>query len=327
MKILSYKILNETTVNLFNRNASALGGNFALGGGISRNLLKTTRMSKERGIEGANDTLKLFTRFIQLKFNFYDANANPALNTDLNVAFGIYFTNGGNTAHLIPYTSKSIQSLLTQIDTNTQQGVIQYATLELFDPNNNQAINIEGILNNFQQSIRYNFSLTIPDINNFRRINSQYRFANLNQLEQFANTGGVSPYTIGLNQSSGFRRITNDGNEQTNITYTNIALDIQPLQGQQLTQPQTNLNTLFNNTNTLNCTIVFNRANRPRGINSPQGTRFTTSIQSGQNIAYIYTQNSINTNRITPMTLNGRVYVSLGQSQPEECNLIILRLS
>lgn len=314
MKILSYKILNEATVNLFNRNASALGGS------ISRNLLKTTRMAKEKGIEGANDTLKLFTRFIQLKFNFYDTQNNPQLPSDIIVAFGIYFERNGQIAHLIPYSSKSIQSLVSQ------QDEIKYATLELFD-NNNQPINIEEYFNTFQE-VRYNFSLTIPDINNFRTINSQYRFANLNQLEQFANTGGVSPnYTIGFNGSSGFRRITNDGNQETNTTYTNIALNVQPLQGQQLTQQQNQLNTLFNNPNTLNCTIVFNRANRPRGINLPQGTRYTTSIQYGQNFAYIYTQNSINTNRNIPMNLLGRVYVSLGQNQPEECTLTITSLS
>jgi hypothetical protein len=319
MKILSYKILNETTVNLFNRNASALGGNFALGGGISRNLLKTTRMAKQRGIEGANDTLKLFTRFIKLEINFYDRQDNPQLPIGIMVAFGIYFERSGQLAHLIPYSSESIQSLVSQ------QDEVKYATLELFD-NNNQPINIEEYFNTFQQA-RYNFSLTIPDIDIFRTLNSQYRFANLNQLENFANTGGISPdYTIGFNGSSGFRRITNDGNQET-TTYTNIALGIRPLQGQQLSQTQTTLNTLFTDPNTLNCTIIFNRANRPRGINLPQGTRFTTSIQSGQNIAYIYTQNTINTNRNIPMTLNGRVYVSLGQSQPEECNLTILRLS
>ena len=127
MKILSYKILNEATVNLFNRNANALGGS------ISRNLLKTTRMAKERGIEGANDTLKLFTRFVQILFNFYETQGgNPVLPTNLNVAFGLYFTNDGLIAHLIPYHSKSIQSIVRDVNTSTE-----YASLQLYDANNN----------------------------------------------------------------------------------------------------------------------------------------------------------------------------------------------
>jgi len=290
MKILSYKILSESTANLFNQNASALGGS------ISRNLLKTTRMSKERGIEGANDTLKLFTRFIQLKFNFYDANANPALNTDLNVAFGIYFTGGGLVAHLMPYYSESIQSLIGRR--------LQYATLQLFDPsNNNQPIDIEDLFNNFQQGGRYNFLLTIPNEDVFREINNQYGFANLNQLAdvRFANTVIPNPdYTIGLNQSSGFRRITNDGNQESE-TYTNISFQIQ---GQQLTPEQTELNRIF--LNPVNCTILFNNGRRPAGMNAlPQGMRYITSIQYNNNsFVYLFTQNPINPSNRVPIPVN-----------------------
>ena len=97
MKILSYKILNEATVNLFNKNASSLGGS------ISRNLLKTTKISKQRGIEGASDTLKYMTRYIQLMFNFYDAQGNAQLPSSINAAFGIYFSDEGKKAHILPY--------------------------------------------------------------------------------------------------------------------------------------------------------------------------------------------------------------------------------
>lgn len=319
MKILSYKVLNEATVNLFNKNASQLGGS------ISRDLLKTTQISKRRGIEGASDTLKYMTRFIQLLFNFYDSNNNPSLGRDINVAFGIYFSDGGNKAHILPYYSESIQDLAEQN--------LQYATLELFNPQDlNEKINIENYFSNFQKA-RYSFELKISNLNTFENINDEYNFSFLNVLTDFADKDENKDITIGFNGSSGFRRLTLDRSQQSsNYNYTNIAFTVsaptQIQQGQtQITQQAINtLNNLFQN-GQQNCTINFNNVS---ASNKPSGTRYVSSIKYGSNqIIYIYTQNQINPNIQVQNIMNnvGTTYISIGNNPPMQCILKITQLS
>jgi len=311
MKILSYKVLNEATVNLFNKNASALGGN------ISLNLLKTTQLSKRRGIEGASDTLKYMTRYIQLMFNFYDAQGKPKLSSDINVAFGIYFTDGGNKAHLLPYYSNSIQDLVEQN--------LVYATLKL------EGEPIEEYLNNFKRK-RFPFELEIPDINKFKEINNKYKFNSLNQLEQFANQPASTGVTIGFNASSDFRRLTLDrgyGSSQSNqggqgvSNYTFIGFTVSSTQGQNvLTQKEIKqVNNIFQNGQG-NCTITFNR---PSNVL----TRFLTTIEYGVNQKLnIYSSNKINPTRNFPISL-GQVYIELIGATPinkKLCELSITSL-
>lgn len=322
MKILSYKILNEATINLFNKNASALGGNFALGGGISGNLLKTTQLSKKRGIEGASDTLKYMTRYIQLMFNFYDAQGNAQLPSNINAAFGIYFSDSGAKAHILPYYSNSIQNLMKEN--------LQYATLELFESGNKE--NIEDYFNNFQPK-KFNFSLTIPNLNTFKQINNKYKFTPLNQLENFANANSQN-YLIGFNASSGFRRLAFDrgyeqgqsgqGSQSGASRYTSISFTVsapaQPQRGQITTQQITTINNVFQN-GQQNCTIIFNAQSQNTSIG-----RFVTTIQYGNNKSIeIYTTNIINLRRNLPMNL-GQVYIksnSLNIINPTLCQLII----
>jgi hypothetical protein len=314
MKILSYKILNEATVNLFNKNASSLGGS------IGRNLLKTTQISKRRGIEGASDTLKVMTRYIQLMFNFYDARGNAQLSNDINVAFGIYFTDGGNKAHLLPYYSNSIQDLVEQN--------LQYATLELFESGGTE--NIEDYFNSFTPK-KFNFSLDIPNLNVFKQINNKYKFNILNQLESYSNANSQN-YTIGFNASSGFRRLTLDRNVQSQgqgnaSRYTYISFTVSaPTQAQQgqITQQQiTTINNIFQR-GQQNCTITFNGQSQ----NTTLG-RFVTIIQYGNNSSIeIYTTNIINLRRNLPINL-GQVYIksnSLNIGNPTLCELNITNL-
>jgi hypothetical protein len=338
MKILSYKILNEATVNLFNQNASKLGGSF------SKDLLKTTKISKQRGIEGANDTLKYMTRYIQLMFNFYDGRGRVKLSTPINVAFGIYFTDSGKIAHLLPYYSKSIQDLVGKN--------LEYATLQLFDANN-QPMNIENHFNNFEgenfttvnrklTSKKFKFSLKIPNINTFKEINNKYSFNNLNVLESFANANNRN-YRIGFSTSSGFRRLALDSNNQGSqsgqggqggqsgssrysyISFT-VSASTQAQQGQQgqiTTQQIATINNIFKR-GQQNSTITFDALSR----NTMLG-RFVTTIQYGNNRSIeIYTVNKINPQRRIPISV-GQVYVkstSLNISNPALCELIITNL-
>jgi hypothetical protein len=333
MKILSYKILSEATVNLFNKNAKTLGGDIrTLGGDISSNIRKTTQISKRKNIEGASDTLKLMTRYIQLMFNFYDARGNAQISKDINVAFGIYFTNGGNEAHLLPYYSNSIQNLVAEN--------LQYATLKLFDANN-QLMNIENHFTNFQNENflvtttgdkevkKFRFSLEIPNINNFKQINNKYKFSILNNLESFANANSQN-YTIGFNASSGFRRLTLDRNSQgqgnTSI-YTQIGFTVSaPTQAQQGQQGQitpqqiTAINNVFQG-GQQNCTITFNGQSQNTALG-----RFVTTIQYGNNSSIeIYTTNMINFRRNIPIDV-GQVNIkstSLNINNAVLCELSI----
>jgi len=329
MKILSYKILNEATVNLFNQNASKLGGSF------SKDLLKTTKISKQRGIEGANDTLKYMTRYIQLMFNFYDGRGRVKLSTPINVAFGIYFTDSGTIAHLLPYYSKSIQDLVGKN--------LEYATLQLFDANN-RPMNIENHFNNFEgenfttvnrklTSKKFKFSLKIPNINTFKEINNKYNFNNLNVLESFANANNRN-YRIGFSTSSGFRRLAFDSNNQggqgsqsgssryTYISFT-VSASTQAQQGQITTQQIATINNIFKR-GQQNSTITFDALSR----NTTHG-RFVTTIQYGNNRSIeIYTVNKINPQRRIPINV-GQAYVkstSLNITNPALCELIITNL-
>jgi len=323
MKILSYKILNEATVNLFNKNASALGG------GISRNLLKTTQISKRRGIEGASDTLKYMTRFIQLLFNFYDAQGNVQLSSDINVAFGIYFSEGGTKAHILPYYSESIQNLMEEN--------LQYATLELFNPNDlSEKINIEDYFNNFEIA-RYPFKLEISNLNTFKNINDEYKFSFLNVLTNFANKTPTNNITIGFNASSGLRRLSLDRGQQGQSSQQNYSFIQFEVSIPQSPQTQTiittaevaQINNLFKNNGQQNCIIEFNNATRQRGVNLPN-LRYTTKITYQTNkVLYIYSTNQINT-RVQPQNMMnnaGRIFIQLGTAIPKECNLKIIQLT
>lgn len=337
MKILSYKVLNEATVNLFNKNAKQLGGS------ISRDLLKTTRLSKKRGIEGASDTLKYMTRFIQLLFNIYDETnivastqnqstqnqPTPLLPNDINVAFGIYFSDGGNKAHILPYYSNSIQDLAEQN--------LQYATLELFNPQDlNEKINIENYFSNFQKT-RYSFKLKISNLNTFKNINDEYNFSFLNVLTDFANKPERKDITIGFNGSSGLRRLSLDRgqqNQNTQQNYSFIRFEVSIPQSPQtqtiITQTEvTQINNLFQSSGQQNCIIEFNNATRQRAINLPN-LRYTTKITYQQNnVLYIYTTNEINTNVQPQNMMNnvGRIFIQLGNAIAKECNLKINQLT
>lgn len=311
MKILSYNIINEATIDLFNKNAAALGGNF------SKDFLKTKRLAKQKGIEGADDALTLMNRFVQVQFNFYDRTTqDPKLASDLNVAFGIYFTENNTKAHLYPYNSDSIANL-------TEES-LEYATLKLYDINTNQILNIENIFVNFAPD-KYNFSLNISNPDTFRKINTQYKFENLNQLSQFATAPSRinGNNFIGLLLSSGFRNISQKKSKQQQghqISFTLI-----PATGQQPTPIITTLNGLFRTLGPL-YDVQFNNAARSSGrrpIIIPNTFNRLSKINSRSKTILIYTDRDIDpTNTRTIYNCWIEDSSNIGQA-PINCNIQI----
>jgi hypothetical protein len=277
MQILSYKILNETSIGRFKQ----IGG--------SKGLIKAMQIARQQGVSDVGKSNGPISQIVTIKFNFLRlGNLNqPEIKVDLNFTFGVYFSNNGEILHLYPYISN-------EISTMQQEDVMNYATLKFYDNNNNNnLLNAYDIISN-RKNGNYNFIFNVG--NDFQSLNTGV-YSKLNTLinynPQILNTNQVNQnYQFVLFSISNLRNI-DDGSANVQKMH-NIAFKFTPPQGVNIPQ---NLQGLINNfSNPKTCTINFNARNRPSGFgnrqNLPNTHPYVSNIISQTNQNIIFTHQS-----------------------------------
>jgi hypothetical protein len=280
MQILSYKILNEAINNRYRQVSGQLGGN------LGRDIFKSSRIAKGRGLEGADEGIRTITDIVGLTFNFYKFGSvnQPFFPNVFSYEFGVYFSDSNQVAHLYPYIGNEIIGMPIEELEN-------YASLSLYTAISGQNItyNPLDIRNVFTQKNNGNYYYSLGIGSDFQNLNKG-KYSNLNNLlgqnPPLYGSQVNTNYYVGL-VAQEFRRIDNtQSSTQQNRHQISFTFNAQQL--------PTNVGNIIRNFNTPQSSIVnLNLSSRPSGFGNrpntiPIGYYYTNIITQNYDILFAH---------------------------------------